>query len=111
VSPQQVTLGALLAHIREGAPAQVYSLRRGVAEAVEVVARGDRRSSQVIGRGLEELALPPSATIGGIVRGDQLLIAHHDVVVEPEDHLIVFVMDKREMPQVTALFQAGATWL
>lgn len=111
VSPQQVTLGALLAHIREGAPAQVYSLRRGVTEAVEVVARGDRRNSQVIGRGLEELPLPPSATIGGIVRGDRLLIAHHDVVVEPEDHLIVFVMDKREMPQVTALFQAGATWL
>ncbi len=111
VSPQQVTLGALLAHIREGAPAQVYSLRRGVAEAVEIVARGDRRTSRVIGKGLEELDLPPSATIGGIVRGDQLLIAHHDVVVEPEDHVIVFVMDKREMPLVTALFQAGATWL
>lgn len=110
VSPQQVTLGALLAHIRDGAPAQVYSLRHGVTEAVEVVARGDRRSSKVIGRGLEELALPPSATIGGIVRHDQLLIAHHNVIVESEDHLIVFVMDKREMPQVTALFQAGATW-
>ena len=111
VSPQQITLGALLAHIREGAPVSVYSLRRGAAEAVEVVARGDRRTSRVIGKGLEELDLPPSATIGGIVRGDQLLIAHHDVVVEPEDHLIVFVMDKREMPKVTALFQAGATWL
>ena len=111
VSPQQVTLGALLAHIREGAPAQVYSLRRGVAEAVEVIARGDRRSSRVIGKGLEELDLPPSATIGGIVRGEQLLIAHRDVVVEPDDHVIVFVMDKREMPKVTAQFKAGATWL
>jgi hypothetical protein len=64
VSPQAVTLSALLAHIREGAPAQVYSLRRGAAEAIEAVVRGDRRTSRVIGRSLEELDLPeatPSA--------------------------------------------------
>ena len=108
VSPQQVTLGALLAHIREGAPAQVYSLRRGAAEAIEAVVRGDRRTSRVIGRSLEELDLPEATTIGGIVRGDKLLIAHHDVVIEPGDHVILFVMDKRQMPQVNALFQAGA---
>ena len=108
VSPQQVTLGALLAHIREGAPAQVYSLRRGAAEAIEAVVRGDRRTSRGIGRSLEELDLPEATTIGGIVRGDKLLIAHHDVVIEPGDHVILFVMDKRQMPQVNALFQAGA---
>ena len=108
VSPQQVTLGALLAHIREGAPAQVYSLRRGAAEAIEAVVRGDRRTSRVIGRSLEELDLPEATTIGGIVRGDKLLIAHHDIVIEPGDHVILFVMDKRQMPQVNALFQANA---
>lgn len=111
VSPQQITLGALLAHIREGAPAQVHSLRRGAAEAIEVVVRGDARTSRAVGRSLDELDLPPSATIGGVVRGDRLLIAHHDVVIEPEDHLIVFLMDKTELPRLTALFQAGATWL
>ena len=73
--------------------------------------RGDRRTSPVIGRALEELALPEAATIGGIVRGEKLLIAHHDVVIEAGDHVIVFLMDKRQLPQVTQLFQAGATWL
>ncbi len=107
VSPQLVTLSALLAHIREGAPARVYSLRRGAAEAIEAVVRGDRRTSRVIGRSLEELDLPEATTIGGIVRGDKLLIAHHDIVIEPGDHVILFVMDKRQMPQVNALFQAG----
>lgn len=111
VSPQLVTLGALLAHIREGAPARVYSLRRGAAEAIEAVVRGDRRTSKVIGRSLEELELPEATTIGGIVRGEKLLIAHHDVVIEPGDHVILFVMDKRRLPQVNALFQAGAGWL
>jgi trk system potassium uptake protein TrkA len=107
VSPQQVTLSALLAHIREGSHARVYSLRRGAAEAIEAVVRGDRRTSRVIGRSLDELELPDATTIGGIVRGDKLMIAHHDVVVEPGDHVILFVMDKRQMPRVNALFQAS----
>ncbi|MFN7781942.1 MAG: NAD-binding protein, partial [Lysobacterales bacterium] len=111
ISPQQITLGALLAHVREGAPARVHSLRRGAAEAIEVVARGDARTSRIIGRAIEELKLPESATIGGIVRGEKLLIAHHDVVIEPEDHLIVFLTDKNRLPELTTLFHAGATWL
>jgi trk system potassium uptake protein TrkA len=111
ISPQQITLGALLAHVREGAPARVHSLRRGAAEAIEVVARGDVRNSKIIGRTIDELKLPDAATIGGIVRGEKLLIAHHDVVIEPEDHLIVFLLDKRKLPELSALFATGATWL
>lgn len=111
VSPQQVTLGALLTYIRQGTMVRVHSLRRGMAEAIEAVAIGDRRTSRVIGRSLDELELPPAATIGGIVRGEKLLIAHHDVVIEPNDHVIVFLMDKRQLPQVEALFRADATWI
>ena len=111
VSPQQVTLGALLTWIRQGTMVRVHSLRRGMAEAIEAVAIGDRRTSKVIGRSLDELELPSAATIGGIVRGDKLLIAHHDVIVEPNDHVIVFLMDKRQLPQVEALFRADATWI
>ena len=111
VSPQQVTLGALLTYIRQGTMVRVHSLRRGMAEAIEAVAIGDRRTSKVVGRALEELELPSAATIGGIVRGEKLLIAHHDVIIEPDDHVIVFLMDKRQLPQVEALFRADATWI
>jgi trk system potassium uptake protein TrkA len=111
VSPQQVTLGALLTYIRQGTMVRVHSLRRGMAEAIEAVAIGDRRTSKVIGRALEELELPSAATIGGIVRGEKLIIAHHDVIVEPDDHVILFLMDKRQLPQVEALFRADATWI
>lgn len=111
VSPQQVTLGALLTYIRQGTMVRVHSLRRGAAEAIEAVAIGDRRTSKVIGRALEELELPEAATIGGIVRGEKLLIAHHDVVIEPNDHVIVFLLDKRQLPQIEALFRADATWI
>jgi trk system potassium uptake protein len=111
VSPQQVTIGALLTYIRQGTMVRVHSLRRGMAEAIEAVAVGDRRTSKVIGRALDEVELPSAATIGGIVRGEKLMIAHHDVVIEANDHVIVFLMDKRQLPQVEALFRADATWI
>jgi trk system potassium uptake protein len=111
VSPQQVTLGALLTWIRQGTMVRVHSLRRGMAEAIEAVAVGDRRTSKVIGRALDDLQLPDAATIGGIVRGEKLLIAHHDVVIEPNDHVIVFLVDKRQLPRVEALFRTDATWI
>jgi trk system potassium uptake protein TrkA len=111
VSPQLVTLGALLTYIRQGTMVRVHSLRRGAAEAIEAVAVGDRRTSKVVGRALDELELPPAATIGGIVRGEKLLIAHHDVIIEANDHVIVFLMDKRQLPKVEALFRADATWI
>jgi trk system potassium uptake protein TrkA len=110
VSPQQVTLSALLTHIRQGTMVRVHSLRRGAAEAIEAVAIGDRRTSRVVGRAVEELELPPGTTIGGIVRGEKLLIAHHDLVIESGDHVILFVMDKRQLPQVNLLFQPEAAW-
>ncbi len=109
VSPQQVTLSALLTHIRQGTMVRVHSLRRGAAEAIEAVVVGDRRTSRVIGRALEELELPPGTTIGGIVRGEKLLIAHHDVVIEANDHLILFLVDKRQLRQLEALFRVDAT--
>jgi trk system potassium uptake protein len=111
VSPQIVTLSALLGHIRQGAVVRVHSLRRGAAEAIEARVLGDRRTSKVVGRALEEIELPPGATIGGIIRGEQLLIAHHDVIVEAEDHVILFLADKRQLPRVEALFSTAATYL
>ncbi|HET9483768.1 MAG TPA: NAD-binding protein, partial [Xanthomonadales bacterium] len=109
VSPQQVTLSALLTHIRQGTMVRVHSLRRGAAEAIEAVAIGDRRTSKVVGRAVEELELPPGTTIGGVVRGEELLIAHHDLIIEPNDHLIVFLVDRTQSRKVELMFRADAT--
>lgn len=110
-SPKQATIGSLLAHIRRGDVVAVHSLRRGAAEAIEAVAHGDRHSSKVVGRRIEEIKLPPGTNIGALVRGGKVIIAHHDVVIEPEDHLILFVVDKRHIPEVEKLFQVGVTFV
>jgi trk system potassium uptake protein TrkA len=111
ISPQQATIGSLLAHVRMGDVVVVHSLRRGAAEAIEAVAHGDRKSSKVVGKSIDEISLPPDTSIGAIVRGDMVLMAHHDTVIEAEDHVILLVADKRHVPQVERLFQVGITFL
>jgi len=111
VSPQQITIGSLLAHIRRGSIERVHSLRSGAAEAIEAIALGDRRSSKVVGRSLEELELPQGTTIVGIVRGEDVIIAHHDTVIEEHDHVLLFVPDKKQIHAVERLFQVSATFL
>jgi trk system potassium uptake protein TrkA len=110
VSPQQATIGSLLTHVRRGDVAAVHSLRRGAAEAIEAVAHGDSKTSKVVGRAVEDLKLPPGTTIGAIVRGEDVIIAHHDTVIESEDHVILFLADKRHIPDVEHLFQVGVTF-
>jgi len=86
-------------------------LRRGAAEAIEAIAHGDRSSSKVVGRSVEEIKLPKGTSIGAIVRGEEVLIAHHDTTIESEDHVILFLVDKRQIPEVEKLFQVGVTFL
>ena len=129
ISPAQATIGTLLARVRRGDCVAVHSLRRGAAEALELIAHGDYKSSQVVGRRVEEISLPKGTTIGAIVRQPgppgagrsdgqvaaerevQVIFAHHDTVIEPDDHVIVFVVNKRMVPNVEKLFQVGVGFL
>ncbi|MBZ5488970.1 Trk system potassium transporter TrkA, partial [Halomonas aquamarina] len=110
ISPQQATIGSLLTHVRRGDIVNVHSLRRGAAEAIEAIAHGDKQSSRVVGRTISEIHLPEGTTIGAIVRGKEVIIAHGDVLVESGDHVILFVIDKRRIRDVERLFQVGLTF-
>ncbi|MBD3633326.1 Trk system potassium transporter TrkA [Methylophaga sp. OBS1] len=110
LSPQQATIGSLLAHIRRGDIVAVHSLRRGAAEALEAIAHGDSSSSMVVGRRIDEIDLPPGTTIGAIVRGEEVIVAHHDTIIESEDHVILFLVNKRYIKEVERLFQVGFTF-
>ncbi|MDT8363642.1 MAG: Trk system potassium transporter TrkA [Nitrosomonas sp.] len=132
ISPAQVTIGSLLAYVRQGDVAVVHSLRRGAAEALELVAHGDINSSRVVGRRIDDIKLPKGATIGAIVRGisthgaspdepdevkapqpsqSQVIIAHHDTVIEQDDHVIIFVVNKKMVRQIEKLFQVNVAFL
>jgi len=104
ISPQTITIGSLLAHVRRGDVVRVHSLRRGAAEALEAVVHGDQHSSRVVGRRVEEIILPEGTSIGAIVRGEEVLMAHHDTVVQADDHAILFLSDRRHLDAVERLF-------
>ncbi len=111
ISPQHVTIGALLAHIRRGDVVAVHSLRKGYAEAIEAVAHGDHKTSKVVGRKIKEIKLPDSASIGAIVRSDEVIIAEPETLIESEDHVIIYLADKHKVSEVERLFQVSATFI
>jgi trk system potassium uptake protein TrkA len=111
ISPQQSTVSALLAHVRRGDMVKVHSLRRGAAEAIEAVAHGSAGNSKVVGKRLDQISLPPGTTIGAIVRGEQVIIAHHDTVIKTDDHVILFIVNKKHTRDVEKLFQVGVGFL
>ncbi|UFH49390.1 Trk system potassium transporter TrkA [Pseudomonas sp. KNUC1026] len=110
ISPQLATIGTLLTHVRRGDIVSVHSLRRGAAEAIEAIAHGDARSSKVVGRAIGQINLPSGTTIGAIIRADEVLIAHDSTVIESGDHVILFVVDKKQIRDVEKLFHVGLSF-
>lgn len=110
ISPQQATISALLTHVRRGAINNVYSLRGGAAESIEIVAKGDESSSKVVGKEIQDIKLPPGTTIGAVVRGTEVIIAHSNTVIMEEDHVVVFLVNKRYIRDVEKLFQVSAIY-
>ena len=111
ISPQQVTIGSLLAHVRRGDVVKVHSLRRGAAEAIEAIAHGSEEESHVVGRKIEEIDLPKGSAIVALVRNDQVIFAHHDTVINTDDHVILFMTDRRKIEQIEMLFQVSVSFV
>ncbi len=114
ISPAQTVIGELLTHIRRGDVVAVHSLRRGAAEALEGIARGDVKTSRLVGRRVEEVKLPEGARFGVIVRGEgrktEVLMPHHDTLIADGDHIVIFIPNKRMVRDVERLFQVSATF-
>ena len=110
ISPQQITISGLLAHVRRGDVVAVHSLRRGAAEAIEAIAHGNSENSKVIGKTVEQIKLPEGTTIGAIIRGEEVIMAHHDIRIENEDHIILFLLDKSKFHAVEKLFQVAVSF-
>ena len=110
ISPKLSTVSALLSHVRRGDVVAAHSLRRGVAEAIEAVAHGDRDTSKIVGRPLQRIKLPPGATIGAVMREDKMVPLEDETLIEEGDHVIIFVIDKRRIPDVEKLFQVSAAF-
>lgn len=111
ISPQLITIGSILTKLRRGNMVKVHRLQNDEAEAIELIISGDKRSSQVIGRRLDEIELPPSCLIAAIVRGEKVFIAGAELVLSAGDHVILLLLKKRYVRQVESLFQVNLTFM
>jgi trk system potassium uptake protein TrkA len=111
ISPQQITIGSLLAHVRRGDVVRVHSLRRGAAEAMEAIAHGNEETSKVVGRTIDEIELPKGTAIVAIVRDEKVIIAHHDTEIQADDHVIMFMTDRRKIEKLESLFQVSVSFV
>ena len=111
ISPQQATIGSLLAHVRKGDVVVVHSLRRGAAEAIEAIAHGNESSSKVVGKKIQDIELPQGTTIAAIVRGNDVLMVKKKTIIEANDHVILIVSNKKHVAKVESLFQVDITFL
>ena len=127
ISPAQVSIGDLLTHVRHGFVVKVHSLRRGAAEAIELVVHGDPKTSRVVGRRVGDLPVIPGATLAVIVRDfdkiedigyqgmlmrkGHVVIAHKEEIIQAADHVIVFCLNKKVVQKVEQLFQVEVGFL
>ena len=105
ISPKEITISSLLAYIRGGDVVKVHSLRRGAAEAIEAIAHEEKGKSVVVGKTIDNIELPEGCSIITVVRGTEVIIAHHDTVIEKDDHVILFVTDKSKIADLEVIFQ------
>ena len=106
VSPHMITIGSVLAHIRRGDVAAVYPLRRGNAEVIEVVVHGDKKTSALVGRRVEDVKWPSGCHLAAVVRGEEVAMGrHHDLEFADGDHLVIFVTRRRALAEIEKLIQ------
>lgn len=106
VSPHLITIGSILAHVRRGDVVAVHPLRRGTAEAIEVIVHGDKHTSALVGRRVSDIKWPSGCHFAALVRGDEVIMGHKEnVVMEDGDHIIFFVSRRRVLRELEKLIE------
>lgn len=105
VLPNVETLGSILKHVRRGDVAQVSLLCGGAAEAIEAVAHQGNGESSVVGRKVDTVKLPEGIVLGALIRANEVISIHHDTIFEEGDHVVMFTLDKKLIPEIEKKFQ------
>ncbi|MCF7529283.1 Trk system potassium transporter TrkA [Neisseria lisongii] len=106
VSPHLITIGSILAHIRRGDVVAVHPLRRGTAEAIEVIVHGDKHTSAIVGRRIMDIQWPAGCHFAALVRENEVIMGHHtETVLQDGDHVIFFVSRRRILRELEKLIQ------
>ena len=107
VSPEDVTIGSILASVRTSDVVKVHSLGFGEAELLEIIIHGDNKTSKVVGKKVSELELPSGCRIGAIYREGKVILLNEDVSIQSNDRLIIYLLHKKDFPKLAKLLQVS----
>ncbi|MDA3806595.1 MAG: Trk system potassium transporter TrkA [Thiomicrorhabdus sp.] len=112
ISADSITTSNLLHYMRQGDTVKAANLRRGAAEAMEVIAHGSENSSAIIGQKIGDIPWPSDITIGCIIREQEVIIAHRSLEIKAKDHVILFLTDPKSSAEISKLFspEAKQSW-
>jgi trk system potassium uptake protein TrkA len=111
ISPQLITIGSILRKMRRGNTIKVFRLQNNEGEVIELVVNGDEMTSNVVGRKLDEIVLPPTCSLVALVRGDTVIMASNDTRFEAGDHVVLMALKKRYVQQLESLFQVNLNFM
>lgn len=86
VNPRTITVSTILQHVRRGRIRGTHSLRDGFAEILEMEALD---TSAIVNTPIRELKKPRDMIFGLIVREGKIIVPRPDVVIRPEDRVII----------------------
>ena len=104
-SAEEITISSLLSHVRKGDVVKVHTLKRGNAEALEAIAH-DSENSKVVGKSIEKIVLPEGSFITAVVSSEgEIRAVHHTTIIQPDDHVIVFISNREAVAEIETLFE------
>tara|TARA_B100001564_G_scaffold296272_1_gene261695 strand:+ start:264 stop:1634 length:1371 start_codon:yes stop_codon:yes gene_type:complete len=107
VSPEDVTIGSILASVRTSDVVKVHSLGFGEAELLEIIIHGDNKTSKVVGKKVSELELPSGCRIGAIFREGKIILLNEDASIQSNDRLIIYLLHKKDFSKLAKLLQVS----
>jgi trk system potassium uptake protein TrkA len=103
VSPRRLVARRIAQFVRADSEGSITQIHHGAAEVLDKhIPEGSRHT----GRTLQEVGLPLGTVVGGIIRGDEVIVPRGDTRLEVGDHLIVFAL-REVLRDVQEFFSGG----
>lgn len=96
VSPRHSAINTILQHIRRGKVLSAMSIKDQQAEVMEAVAM---ETSDIVGKPLKRVSLPPGVLVACIIHKDEIIIPTGESVIKPDDRIIIFA-SRKAIPKI-----------